>query len=84
MWEPVIDFSIPGPIEQRRQNLETVAATLMRPVARQFDDLEAQHEVAWAYVNTMWETIKTLGGNVLMPLTTPAATPTDGDGHPLW
>lgn len=67
----MIDFSVPKPIERQRQLLESVATYMMRPVARKFDENEAQHEVAWDYVNAMWEAIKAQGGGSLTPAEAP-------------
>ncbi|HYN87576.1 MAG TPA: acyl-CoA dehydrogenase family protein [Ardenticatenaceae bacterium] len=61
----MIDFSIPTPIERQRQILESVARYVMRPVARRLDENEAEHELAWDYVNTMWEATKALGGGAM-------------------
>ncbi|HEX6738925.1 MAG TPA: acyl-CoA dehydrogenase family protein, partial [Vicinamibacteria bacterium] len=49
----MIDFERPPQIEERLEFVRRVAAGVMRPQARHYDDHE--HEIPWEFVRLMWE-----------------------------
>ena len=54
----MISFSLTEDIRERIEFVRGVAVTLMRPVAREFD--EREHQIPWDFVNAMWDvTLKT-------------------------
>jgi len=53
----MIDFELPPEIESTRQMIHMVAETVMRPIAREFD--EREHEKPWDYYNLMWAASQT-------------------------
>ncbi|MBP1686811.1 MAG: acyl-CoA dehydrogenase domain protein [Deltaproteobacteria bacterium] len=53
----MIDFEMPPDIESTRQMIHMVAETVMRPIAREFD--EREHEKPWDYYNLMWAASQT-------------------------
>ena len=48
-----MDFSLSEAARKRKELMHLAAETLMRPIARQFD--EAEHTEPWDFFNTMWE-----------------------------
>jgi acyl-CoA dehydrogenase len=49
----MISFEMPEEIRRRVDLVRGVAATLMRPAAREFD--EREHQIPWDFVNAMWD-----------------------------
>ncbi|GBD24809.1 Acyl-CoA dehydrogenase, short-chain specific [bacterium HR30] len=52
----MIDFELPPQVQQARDMLHMVAETMMRPIAREYD--EREHEKPWDFLNAMWEASK--------------------------
>ncbi len=52
----MIDFILSENIQQQVDMIEAMANTLMRPIAREYDERES--EPAWEYINPMWEVTK--------------------------
>ncbi|MFN8626286.1 MAG: acyl-CoA dehydrogenase family protein [Candidatus Binatia bacterium] len=48
----MIDFELSPELERTRQMVHMVAETVMRPIAREFD--EREHDKPWDYYNLMW------------------------------
>lgn len=61
----MIDFSIPKPIQQQSNVLETVAVNMMRTVSRYFD--EHEHEIPWDYIKFMHQAMRATGAGALAP-----------------
>ena len=52
----MIDLKLSEDIQQQVDMIEALAKTLMRPIAREYDERES--EPAWEYINPMWEVTK--------------------------
>ncbi len=52
----MIDFELPPQVQQARDMVHMVAETMMRPIAREYD--EREHEKPWDFLHTMWEASK--------------------------
>ncbi|MFQ5612624.1 MAG: acyl-CoA dehydrogenase family protein [Anaerolineae bacterium] len=52
----MIDFTLSERQQQQLQMMESVATSMMRPVARHFD--ENEHEKPWDFINATWEFTK--------------------------
>ena len=50
----MIDFSKPKPILIQEEMLTQVARSIMRPIARKYDDAEDTHARPWEYINAIW------------------------------
>jgi acyl-CoA dehydrogenase len=59
----MISFKMPEKIEQAVVLMETVAANMMRPVSRHFD--EHEHEIPWDYIEFMHNSQKAMGSGSL-------------------
>jgi acyl-CoA dehydrogenase len=59
----MISFKMPEKIEQATVLMETVAANMMRPVSRYFD--EHEHEIPWDYIEFMHSSQKAMGSGSL-------------------
>jgi acyl-CoA dehydrogenase len=59
----MISFKMPEKIEQAVVLMETVAANMMRPVSRYFD--EHEHEIPWDYIEFMHNSQKAMGSGSL-------------------
>ncbi len=55
----MIDFETPEPIVQQQQFMQMVAATMLRPVSREYDERESEHAKPLEMYAAMWETLKT-------------------------
>lgn len=56
----MIDFETPSVIKRNVEMLKMMAESMMRPVARHYD--ENEHERPWDYINMVWEFQKASGG----------------------
>ena len=52
----MINFQLSEHIQQQVRMIEAMANTLMRPIAREYDERES--EPAWEYINPIWEVTK--------------------------
>jgi acyl-CoA dehydrogenase len=60
-----IEFETPKPITQAQFMLKTVAAEMMRPKSRYYD--EHEHEIPWDYIDFMHMAMKATGAGNLSP-----------------
>ncbi len=60
----MIDFELSNKTENLRQMVRGAAEGMMRPVSRQYD--EEEHEIAWDFVNFMWQVSASNGDNPML------------------
>ena len=54
----MIDFETPEAIAQQQQFMQMIAASMLRPVSREYDEREAEHAKPLEMYGMMWETLK--------------------------
>jgi acyl-CoA dehydrogenase len=54
----MIDFEAPEAIAQQQRFMQMIAANMLRPVSREYDEREAEHAKPLEMYGAMWETLK--------------------------
>jgi len=76
----MIDFEVPASIQQQVQVVTTLAQSMMRPVARHYD--EHEHEKPSDYINVLWEFTKAQTADTLRRAERQAAAGDKQPGRP--
>jgi acyl-CoA dehydrogenase len=54
----MIDFEMPEALQQQMQLMQMVAANMLRPISREYDERESEHAKPMELFTLMWETLK--------------------------